>query len=229
MRESRKTVLNVLAAGLLAALVPFPSAASAAEDSDAKGLKLLQAEPQQIVACKRVRNFYTGSHLRVIRLDQEFADKVLIPQLHAAEFEPAGECLHDAAWYDLLAAALKPRTTLSADVVEQARFLYTPDDELVYDEKAVKKWLGKAGAAEALDAAAAALEGLTDEQWTPEAIEAVLDPLPEQPGVGKGKVFQPIRVAVVGGAASPGIGETLALAGKDHVLARIARARQLAA
>ena len=77
MRESRKTVLNVLAAGLLAALVPIPSAASAAEDSDAKGLKLLQAEPQQIVACKRVRNFYTGSHLRVIRLDQEFADKVL--------------------------------------------------------------------------------------------------------------------------------------------------------
>ena len=42
-------------------------------------------------------------------------------------------------------------------------------------------------------------------------------------------VFQGLRPAVVGGAASPGIGETLALAGKDHVLARIARARQLAA
>ena len=173
-------------------------------------------------------DFINGEYLHAMS-DQEFADKVLIPQLHAAGFEPAGECLHDAAWYDLLAAALKPRTTLSADVVEQARFLYTPDDELVYDEKAVKKWLGKAGAAEALDAAAAVLEGLTDEQWTSEAIEAVLDPLPEQLGMGKGKVFQPIRVAVVGGAASPGIGETLALAGKDHVLARIARARQLAA
>ena len=47
-------------------------------------------------------------------------------------------------------------------------------------------------------------------------------------GMGKGKVFQPIRVAVVGGAASPGIGETLALAGKEHVLARIDRALPLA-
>ena len=46
--------------------------------------------------------------------------------------------------------------------------------------------------------------------------------------MGKGKVFQPIRVAVVGCAVSPGIGETLALAGKDHVLARIGRARELA-
>ena len=63
----------------------------------------------------------------------------------------------------------------------------------------------------------------------PAAIEAALDPLPEQLGMGKGKVFQPIRVAVVGSAASPGIGETLALAGKEHVLARIERAKELAA
>ena len=172
-------------------------------------------------------DFINAEYLHALG-DQEFADQILIPQLHAADLEPAGECLHDAAWYDLLASALKPRTTLSSDVVEQARFLYTADEELAYDEKAVKKWLGKAGAAQALDAAAAALQTLSDEQWTPEAIEAVLDPLPEQLGMGKGKVFQPIRVAVVGGAASPGIGETLALAGRDHVLARIERAKTLA-
>ena len=41
--------------------------------------------------------------------DQEFADEVLIPELHSHDLEPAGECLHEAAWYDLLAAALKPR------------------------------------------------------------------------------------------------------------------------
>ena len=37
-----------------------------------------------------------------------------------------------------------------------------------------------------------------------------------------------VRVACVGGAASPGIGETLALLGRDHVLARIDRALPLA-
>jgi glutamyl-tRNA synthetase len=46
--------------------------------------------------------------------------------------------------------------------------------------------------------------------------------------MGKGKVFQPVRVATVGCAVSPGIGETLALLGRDHALARIERALPLA-
>lgn len=160
--------------------------------------------------------------------DQEFADTVLIPQLRAAGLEPAGGRLHEAPWYDMLAAALKPRTTLSSDVVGQARFLYTADDELEYDEKAVRKWLGKAGAADALDAARVALAGIPEDGWTPKAIEDALDALPGRLGMGKGRVFQPVRVAVVGGAASPGIGETLALAGRAHVLARLGRAKELA-
>jgi len=160
--------------------------------------------------------------------DATFADQVLIPQLHAHDLEPEGECLHDAAWYDLLASVLKPRCTLAADVVDQSLFLYTADDELEYDEKSVAKWLAKDGAGAALDAAAEALAAIDEDAWTPAAIEAALDPIPERLGVGKGKVFQPIRVAVVGCAVSPGIGETLALAGKDHVLARIGRARALA-
>ncbi len=170
-------------------------------------------------------DFINGEYLHAMS-DREFADEVLIPELHSHDLEPVGECLHDEAWYDLLAAALKPRTTLGPDVVAQAAFLYEDDADLEYDEKAVKKWLAKAGAADALDASAKALTALDD--WSPAAIEAALDPLPEQLGMGKGKVFQPIRVAVTGSAASPGIGETLALAGKEHVLARIARAKELA-
>ena len=159
--------------------------------------------------------------------DAQFADEVLIPQLHAADLEPVGECTHDADWYDLLAAALKPRTTLSPDVVAQAQFLYTDDDALEYDPKAVKKWLAKQGARQALDAAEEVLSGLDD--WSAESIEQALDPLPEKLGMGKGKVFQPIRVACVGCAVSPGIGETLALLGREHTLARIDRAKELAA
>jgi glutamyl-tRNA synthetase len=36
-----------------------------------------------------------------------------------------------------------------------------------------------------------------------------------------GKVAQPIRVAVTGGTASPGLGETLELIDRDEVLRRI--------
>ena len=172
-------------------------------------------------------DYVNGEYLHAMS-DEQFSDEVLIPELHAHDLEPAGECTHDAAWYDLLSSALKPRVTVSGDIFDQVLFLYTDDDELEYDEKSVAKWLGKAGAREALDAAADALAALADDAWTPEAIEAALDPLPERLGMGKGKVFQPIRVAVVGSAASPGIGETLALAGRDHVLARIERAKELA-
>ena len=161
--------------------------------------------------------------------DEQFSDEVLIPELHAHDLEPVGECLHDAAWYDLLSSVLKPRVTLPSDIFDQVLYLYTDDDELELDEKAVAKWLGKAGAADALTAAREALAAIPDDGWEPAAIEAALEPLPEKLGMGKGKVFQPIRVAVVGGAASPGIGETLALAGKEHVLARIDRAKALCA
>ena len=172
-------------------------------------------------------DYVNGEYLHAMS-DEQFSDEVLIPELHAHDLEPDGECSHDAAWYDLLSSALKPRVTVSGDIFDQVLFLYAEDDELEYDEKSVAKWLGKAGSLQALEAAAEALSAIAEDAWTPSAIEAALDPLPERLGMGKGKVFQPVRVAVVGSAASPGIGETLALAGKDHVLARIERAKALA-
>lgn len=168
-------------------------------------------------------DFINAEYLHAMT-DADFAHTVLLPELDRAGLDDGSA--HDGAWYELLAGALKPRTTLSADVVEQARYLYTADEDIVYDEKSVKKWLAKQGASEALDAARQALDAL--DSWSAAAIEEALDPVPEQLQMGKGKVFQPIRVACVGRAVSPGIGETLALLGKDHTLARIERAKQLA-
>ena len=45
--------------------------------------------------------------------------------------------------------------------------------------------------------------------------------LVERRGAKPGKVFQPIRVAVVGTTVSPGIFETLALLGRDEALRRL--------
>jgi glutamyl-tRNA synthetase len=39
--------------------------------------------------------------------------------------------------------------------------------------------------------------------------------------VGMGKVAQPVRVAVTGGTVSPGIGETLAVVGREETLRRL--------
>ena len=173
-------------------------------------------------------DFINAEYLHAMS-DDEFARNILMPELVQAGFEDAQSPMHDDEWYVSAAAAFKPRTTLSRDVVAQATYLYTADEELAYDPKAVKKWLAKQGAQQALDAAGSALAGIAEDQWTADVIEAALEPLPQELGMGKGKVFQPIRVAAVGTAVSPGIGETLELLGKEHALARIERAKEYAA
>jgi glutamyl-tRNA synthetase len=43
----------------------------------------------------------------------------------------------------------------------------------------------------------------------------------ERRGIGAGKLFQPLRVALTGSAVSPGIFDVLTLLGRERALARI--------
>jgi glutamyl-tRNA synthetase len=52
-------------------------------------------------------------------------------------------------------------------------------------------------------------------------MEASLRQLAEQRGIGAGKLCQPLRVALTGSAASPGIFDVLVLLGRERSLARI--------
>ena len=100
-------------------------------------------------------------------------------------------------------------------------------ETVVYDEKAVDKHLRKGRASEVLAAAEAELAAV--EPWSAETILEALDGVAEQLGLGRGKTFQPVRVAVAGSAVSPPLPETLALLERDVVLARVRAARDLAA
>jgi glutamyl-tRNA synthetase len=90
--------------------------------------------------------------------------------------------------------------------------------EVTLDEASVAKVFGKAGAA---DAIAAARRVLADTDWTVEAIEAALRALPEELGIGFGKVAQPIRVAVTGSSVSPPLFESIELLDREVVLERL--------
>ncbi|MEI6414003.1 MAG: glutamate--tRNA ligase [Pseudomonadota bacterium] len=89
-----------------------------------------------------------------------------------------------------------------------------------YDEASAKKHL-KAAARKPLTAIATALRTL--DEWTPEAIHQAVSAISEQLGVKMGQVAQPLRVAVTGRAASPGIDVTLWLVGREASLRRIDR------
>jgi len=62
------------------------------------------------------------------------------------------------------------------------------------------------------------------QQWTPECLHQLVNDVASELGVNMGKVAQPLRVAVCGRAASPGIDVTLYLVGQQACLRRIDKA-----
>jgi glutamyl-tRNA synthetase len=65
--------------------------------------------------------------------------------------------------------------------------------------------------------------------WDASTLEERLRALAESRGVGAGKLFQPLRVALTGSAASPGIFDVLVLLGRDRSLTRIDSALRMLA
>ena len=71
------------------------------------------------------------------------------------------------------------------------------------------------------DLVAAARERLAASTWDAVALEQSLRALAESRGIGAGAIFQPLRVALTGSSASPGIFDVLMLLGRDTSLRRI--------
>ena len=101
-------------------------------------------------------------------------------------------------------------------MAEISRFIYQDFD--AFDESAAKKHL-RPVAKEPLEKMRDALSTLED--WTPEVLHQAVETVSEALELKMGKVAQPLRVAVVGRAASPGIDVTLQLVGKEACLRRI--------
>jgi glutamyl-tRNA synthetase len=119
-----------------------------------------------------------------------------------------------------LAPLLRERIQTLAGAVPLVAFCFRPD--VAWDDRAVTKHL-KGRAQDVLEAAEASLAAVQD--WTGESILAALDGVATSLGLGRGKTFQPVRVAVTGTDVSPPLPETLALLDRDVVLARIRAAR----
>jgi glutamyl-tRNA synthetase len=95
-------------------------------------------------------------------------------------------------------------------------------DEPVEDPAAFERIIESDGGVEILRSAREALSAA--DPFSEETIESALRGVVERSGLKPGKVFQPVRVAISGTTASPGIFESVALLGRDEVLARIDRA-----
>lgn len=159
-----------------------------------------------------------GEYVRAMS-SSEFADLVR-PYVE----EAVGRPLDEGEWstFSEIAPLVQERTKLLPEAGEQVVFLFSELDG--YDETSWGKVMTKEEVPAVLEAGISALEGL--EPWEPSAVESALRALPENMGLGAGKVFQPLRVAVTGSSVSPPLFESIAALGRERTLERLHRARE---
>lgn len=135
-----------------------------------------------------------------------------------------GEIGIDPAEGPDLVEVVRAQAARAKTLTELARisaFCYQDFDD--YDEAAAKKHL-RPVARPALERLRAELDMLALEDWEPQTLHRVVERVSGELELNMGKVAQPLRVAIVGRAASPGIDVTLQLVGKPATLRRIDRA-----
>ncbi len=119
-----------------------------------------------------------------------------------------------------LAAAmplLKERAKTLVELMNAAAFVVT-ERPLALDDAATA--LLDAGARQLLAKVGPVLASVTE--WSAAATEAAVKAFADSEGLKLGKVAQPLRAALTGRTASPGLFDVLAVLGRDESLARIA-------
>jgi glutamyl-tRNA synthetase len=157
-----------------------------------------------------------GQHLS--RMPAEKLAAIIVPSLVDAGLSAPGDFDTRRDWYFSLLDLLKVRARTTDEIVRLAAPYLKPTVE--YEPEAVAKtWKDRAASADAL---LAVREALADaEPWEVAELETRLRSLVESKGVSAGKLFGPLRVALTGLTASPGIFEVLTLLGRDRSVERI--------
>lgn len=106
-----------------------------------------------------------------------------------------------------------------ADIERKSRFLFLGNDEIEYDDKAIKKVLLKNDGLAVLAVVRDRLSAMVE--LTEQAVEDMLRCLAEEKQVGLGKIAQPLRVAICGTTISTPIFDSIEMLGKENTLARI--------
>ncbi|MBI4826920.1 MAG: glutamate--tRNA ligase [Nitrospirae bacterium] len=125
----------------------------------------------------------------------------------------------DMAWLSKAVLTLKERSKTLVELAESMRYYIA--EEIKYDDKACKKFLNK-DCLELLVELKERLAAASD--FSSSALESIFKSIVEKHGANLGKLAQPVRVAITGGTASPGIFEVLEIVGKEKTVKRLEKA-----
>jgi len=145
--------------------------------------------------------------------------QLCLPYLQEAGLVPEKPTRDELDYTRKVVALEQERLKVLSEIVESARFFFEAEPE--YEEKGVKKWLGRDYMPDLLRRLIARVEELTD--FTVEGIEKAVREAGEEMGLSGGQVIHPVRMAVTGRTVGPGLFETMAVLGKDRNLFRLNR------
>ncbi|HEX9243798.1 MAG TPA: glutamate--tRNA ligase [Anaeromyxobacter sp.] len=137
-------------------------------------------------------------------------------------FRAAGLPVEDDAKLRHVVRVARDRTKTLAEYAQQFRYFYAP---VTFDPKAKEKLLTKESRP-VLEAIRAGIAALASLDTAP--LEALFQAEAAKRDLGLGKIAQPVRVALTGGTASPGMYDVVQILGRDETLRRLDEAIRLA-
>ncbi len=137
--------------------------------------------------------------------------RLLAPFLAERKYAPC-----DETYLVRAIKTLQPRSKTLAEMADALDFYLL--DRIEYDPKAARKFL-KPSSIEVFKDLVEKLERL--DAFTEEDLERIFRDTSEKLGVKLGKIAQPVRVALTGRTASPGLFEIIDILGKDRTVRRL--------
>ncbi|MFP3947238.1 MAG: glutamate--tRNA ligase [Longimicrobiales bacterium] len=165
-----------------------------------------------------------GQHLArtpAERLEGPVREQILVGEGQAVQDALEAE---GRAWLLGLVDLLKVRHRTVKEIAEKAR-VYLVDPVPLDPDAVAKRWAKDPEAT--ADHLQAVWKRYSAVEWKEDALEAALRELADELDVGWARLIHPLRVALVGESASPGIFQTLRYVGRERALARIERAIEL--
>ena len=153
-----------------------------------------------------------ADHIRATPIDELVEPLKPFLKSHGIEVE-------DSDILNKVIETLHARSKTLEEMAENALFYF--EDDIAYEEKAAKKFL-KPTVLKALQLLIDQFEILAD--FSEERLESAFKAVMDQTALKLGKIAQPVRVALTGKTASPGIFEVSAILGKDKVISRLNKA-----
>lgn len=160
-------------------------------------------------------NWMNGVYIRKKSV-AEFAELAL-PFVVKAGLAAEEEIRSNWPWFLDLMEQIQPRVNTLAEVPDHVTYFF--QDEIAVDEKAAAKFLTDA----VKPFFQAVVADLKTVNWSIAAIEEMIRGHMTAMDLKPKQSLQPIRVAVTGGTASPGLFETVYLVGRERTIARLSK------